>query len=326
MIVWEGREVGMPRLRIACTVAGTLLLLVASACSGDSGQEAGGNQGRTETAAETGGVLGTTAAASENAPKVVAAKDFDVSLFDDTSHIVDHEWFPLEPGTRYVWKGRAFDDEGQRIARRVEFIVTDLTKVIGGVRAIVGWDRDFSDGELGESELVFYAQDKFGNVWHLGEYVEHWAGRELDGGRYWGVGSPQGARAGIQMRAEPAPGTPSYSQGFAPPPWFWQDHARVSDVGVRDCVPATGCSNDVVVTEEFEPRFPGSIQLKYYARGIGGTRVGWRGRDEEREAMVLTTFSRLSPDALAEARARVLEQEHRGFAYGRTAIAEPLNP
>jgi len=109
----------------------------------------------------------------------------------------------LEPGTRYVWEGRAFEDEGELIERRVIFVVTDPTKTIGGVRAIVGWDRDFNDGVLGESELIFYAQDKVGDVWHLGEYVEHWDdGKELDGGRYWGVGFPEGAQPGIQMYAD----------------------------------------------------------------------------------------------------------------------------
>ncbi len=145
-----------------------------------------------------------------------------------------------------MWEGRAFDDEGNKVARRVEFIVTDLTKEIGGVNAVVGWDRDFNDGSLGEAELVILAQDKDGNVWHLGEYVEHWEEGELDGGRFWVVGDPEGAKAGIQMHAEPKTGTPQYSQGYGPPPWFWDDHARVSEVGVRDCVPV-GCYEDVVV-------------------------------------------------------------------------------
>jgi hypothetical protein len=185
----------------------------------------------------------------------------------------------------------------------------------------VGWDRDFNDGTLGESELIFYAQDKFGTVWHLGEYVEHWNEGELDGGRLWVVGDPEGARAGVGMKAEPAAGTASYSQGFAPPPWFWDDHARVAEVGVRTCVPVD-CFDESIVIEEFEPRFPGAFQLKYYAQGVGNIRVGWRGpNDDEREVMVLTEFEQLSPDALANVRAQVIEQEHRGYAYART---EPM--
>ena len=39
--------------------------------------------------------------------------------------------------------------------------------------------------------------------------------------------------------------------------------------------------------------------------------------------MVLTEFDPLGPQALAKARARVLEQEERGLAYGRLAPAEP---
>jgi hypothetical protein len=311
----------MRHLRIVSAAAASLLVLSASACSGDTRPEAT-TGGETRPEATTGGETGPEATtAGTTGPGEINAEDFDLSLFDDSSTTIDNEWFPLEPGTRYVWEGRAFDDEGQRIDRRVVFIVTDLTKVIGGVRAVVGWDRDFNDGTLGESELIFYAQDKFGTVWHLGEYVEHWNEGELDGGRLWVVGDPEGARAGVGMKAEPAAGTASYSQGFAPPPWFWDDHARVAEVGVRTCVPVD-CFDESIVIEEFEPRFPGAFQLKYYAQGVGNIRVGWRGpNDDEREVMVLTEFEQLSPDALANVRAQVIEQEHRGYAYART---EPM--
>jgi hypothetical protein len=295
-------------------VASMLMLLCGSACtSGTTDDSSGGDRTLSPTVSATAAVNGGS--------KEIKAEDFSADLFDDDSANVDNPWFPLEPGTRYVWEGRAFTDEGERVDRRVVFIVTDLTKVVGGVRAVVGWDRDFNGDTVGESELIFYAQDKNGNVWHLGEYVEHWNEGELDGGRLWVVGDPEGARAGIAMYAEPRTGV-SYSQGFVPPPWFWDDHARVSDVGVRNCVPVR-CFDDSIVVEEFEPRFPGAFQLKYYARGVGNIRVGWRGpNDDEREVMVLKEFHHLSPQALAGVRAEVLEQENRGYAYARTQPME----
>jgi len=91
-------------------------------------------------------------------------------------------------------------------------------------------------------------------------------------------------------------------------------------------VPAVGCSGDAIVIEEFEPRFRGAFQLKYYAPGVGNTRVGWRGDDEEQEEMVLTEFTHLGPDAMAKVRAQVLEQEERGLSYGRTEPAAQITP
>jgi hypothetical protein len=295
-------------------VASMLMLLCGSACTSETTDDSsGGDRTLSPTVSATAAVNGVS--------KEIKAEDFSADLFDDDSANVDNPWFPLEPGTRYVWEGRAFTDEGEQVDRRVVFIVTDLTKVVGGVRAVVGWDRDFNGDTVGESELIFYAQDKNGNVWHLGEYVEHWNEGELDGGRLWVVGDPEGARAGIAMYAEPRTGV-SYSQGFVPPPWFWDDHARVSDVGVRNCVPVR-CFDDSIVVEEFELRFPGAFQLKYYARGVGNIRVGWRGpNDDEREVMVLKEFHHLSPQALAGVRAEVLEQENRGYAYARTQPME----
>ena len=304
------------RTRVAVLVPVAILLVTASACDGGSDEP---------TPVATSGAPSPTA--TPDGPTGSATLDpeeFGSSLFDDTSHVVDSEWFPLVPGTRYVWEGRAFDDEGQRIERRGEFIVTDLTKVIGGVRAIVGWDRDYDDGTMGESELIFYAQDRYGTVWHLGEYVEHWQDGELDGGRLWVVGDPEGAQAGIGMPADPTTVEGTYSQGFAPRPWFWNDDARVADVGVRTCVPVD-CFESAIVIEEFEPRFPNAFQLKYYAPGVGSIRVGWRGREEEEhEVMVLTEFGQLSAEELAEVRASVLAQERRGLAYSLST--EPMEP
>jgi hypothetical protein len=244
-----------------------------------------------------------------------------LSIFDETSITIDNEWWPLEPGTKFVWRGSTQED-GERIRHRIIFVVTDLTKVIDGVRTVVGWDRDFSAGQLIESELIFLAQDKEGNVWHFGQYSETWEGKELVGGQVWLVGQLKGARAGILMKAKPRLGSPAYSEGFAPAPFYWDDYAKVYKVGQRTCVPA-GCFNDVLVTDEFEPTKPGAHQLKYYARGVGNVRTGWRGSDADKEILVLEKVERLGPEALAEARAEALKLETRASVYGRTPPAEP---
>jgi hypothetical protein len=307
----------MLRGRAVFVTAGLILGLSAIACEGSSP--------RTTTAnSDPGTTTGKENESAQGSTAPTRGKQFDPSNFDNDSHIVDNPWFPMEPGRRYVWKGRAFTDDGERVERKVVFTVTDLTKVIGGVRTVVGWDRDFNDGSMGESELIFHAQDKFGNVWHLGEYVEHWIDGELDGARVWVVGDPEGAQAGIAMQAEPKVGGPSYSQGFAPPPWFWNDRGRVADI-VRTCVPVD-CYDKTLVVEEFEPLDPGAFQLKYYARGVGSVRIGWRGpNEEEQEEMVLTSLRKLSPQEMAKVRAEVLAHEHRGYAYGRTEPAQPLS-
>ena len=67
----------------------------------------------------------------------------------------------------------------QRVPHRFVMNVTDLTKVIGGVRSVVTWDLDYTDGELVEAELAFFAQDKEGNVWRMGEYPEEYDGRKV---------------------------------------------------------------------------------------------------------------------------------------------------
>ncbi len=313
------------RIRLETTVAVLALILTsaglsATGCSSDAASEADKGPAAAETTTGSKTAPETTAA-SKTSSKQVSADDFDPSLFDETSTTIDNEWWPLEPGTQFTWRGWTQEEE-ERVPHRIVFTVTDLTKEINGVRTVVGWDRDFSGGQLVESELIFLAQDKQGNVWHFGQYAETWEGRELVGGQVWLVGHLEGAKAGILMKAEPRLGTPAYSQGFAPAPFYWDDYGKASKMGARTCVPA-GCFEDVLVIDEFEPTKPGAFQVKYYARGVGNVRTGWRGRDADREVLVLEKVVRLGADALARSRARALELETRASVYGQTPPAEP---
>jgi hypothetical protein len=244
---------------------------------------------------------------------------FDAGNFR-RSATVDNEWLPLRPGTKFVFTGKSVDGE-----KRLVFIVTDLVKVVGGVRSAVVWDRDYTDGELVEAELAFFAQDDDGNVWHTGEYPEEYEGGKVAGIPAWLAGV-NGATAGIEMNAQPRLGTPVYAQGFAPPPVSWNDHAQVFATGRQTCVPYR-CYRNVLVTREFNPDEPGS-QLKYFAAGVGNIRVGWlSSKEKDKEVLVLRDVVRLGPAALGNVRAEALKLEQRAYrskpgVYGRTTPAK----
>ena len=155
----------------------------------------------------SGGVMAENSKTAED-----KLEDFDRNNFDRSNNI-DNKWFPLRPGTRLVNEGFT-EEDGERVPHRMVRTVMDLTKVINGVRAVVVWDVDYKDGNLEESEIVFFAQDKGGNVWLLGELRETYDKLDLIGGRTWLAGM-DGSRAGIMMKADPRPGTPSYSEGYA---------------------------------------------------------------------------------------------------------------
>jgi hypothetical protein len=259
----------------------------------------------------------------------VSAEDFDPARFSDPVTI-DNPWFPLIPGTRWIYRGSASED-GERIRHRVVFTVTDLTKEIQGVTVLVAWDRDYSDGELVEAELAFFAQDDAGHVWHLGQYPEEYDNGRFDKAPAWIAGS-EGAHAGIAMKVAPDPDAPSYEQGYAPPPINWIDRARVYQIAQRTCVPA-GCFDDVLVTEEFERNKPRAFQLKFYAPEVGNVRVGWRGRnEEERETLVLVEWGQLGEQGLAMAREAALALERSAYrrsevyALTQPAVPLPANP
>jgi hypothetical protein len=253
-------------------------------------------------------------------------RDFDRQNFPGSPKI-DNKWSPLEPGMQFIFEGRSNRGLG-RLPHRVIFTVTDLTKVVDGVRTVVLWDRDINAGKLLEGELAMWAQDDDGNVWLLGEYPEEYdeEGNFEAAPDTWFSGIDR-ARAGIMMRGDPQPGTGPYRQGLAPTIGFG-DVAFVLKTNQRTCVPV-GCFDDVLVTDETNPQEPDDgHQLKYYTAGIGNIQAAPGRGGKEREILELTKFTRLSEGALEFADKEALELERRAYlkrkdVYGKTPPSVP---
>jgi hypothetical protein len=174
---------------------------------------------------------------------------------------VDNPWFPLRPGTTYLYRGI----KDGRPSRDV-LTVTRKTKVIEGVRCTVVRDRLYLRGRLEERTQDWYAQDKAGNVWYFGEAT---AELNPDGSVKSTEGSWQsgvdGARAGIFMPAHPhvgQSGLQEFYKGHA------EDHFRVLSLAAEVHTPASS-SDAALLTREWTPLEPGVVDHKVYVRGIG---------------------------------------------------------
>jgi hypothetical protein len=214
---------------------------------------------------------------------------------------------------RLVLDGFVIGDDGLHHPHRIVTTVTDLTKVIDGVRTLVVQDKDFQDGVLQEQEIFFVAQDGDGKVWTFGEYPEEYdENGKLTGAPSTWLSGVQDARAGIAMLGHPRTGTPTYVQGLAPQVDFL-DCATVVQTGLQHvCVPV-GCFNDVLVTDEFAPLDPaGGHQRKFYAPGVGVIRVtAASGADPE--TLELTKAEKLCKAAFSKIRTEVVKQDRRAY-------------
>jgi hypothetical protein len=224
---------------------------------------------------------------------------------------IDNKWFPLIPGTEFTLDGEADRGLGLR-PHRVIFTVTDVSKVVNGVRTVVVWDRDIHDGALIEEEIAFFAQDDDGNVWSFGEYPEEYEeGKFIGAPAAWLAGVDR-AKAGIHMPARSQVGDRPYVMGFAPAVDFF-NAAQTFATGVELCVPLR-CYRNVLVTDEFDPPEPekGNVH-KFYAPGVGNIRAEPAG-DPDMETLDLVDLVDLDPKARAAANARTLELDRRAYS------------
>ena len=302
-----------PVIPFAC--ASVVLAIVTAACSAGPGLTPRAiAQHELDVA---GGTPDPAATPSPSEPSAI--RDFYAASFDDPTTI-DNEWFPLSPGMHWVYQGTSIDGE-ERLAHRIEFTVTDLTKEIGGVRARVAWIVDYTDGQLAEKEVAFFAQAQDGTVWYLGEHPEEYEDNEFVDAPTW-IHGLDGAVAGIAMPAEPKIGDSEFSEGWAPAVEF-DDRGRITEIIDELCI-LDRCHRELMVVEESSPAEPGAVQLKYYSIGMGNVAVRWRGSDPSGEELDLVAFSRLDDRRLADVREMALALEAHAYrisprVYGQTA-------
>jgi hypothetical protein len=181
----------------------------------------------------------------------------DPSQFVQT---IDNPYLPLEPGTRWEYTAVSSDSE-----ERIVVTVLDETKIVDGVTATVVHDKvTEKDGSLVENTYDWFAQDRKGNVWYLGEATKAYDGDKVSTSGSWEAGV-DGARAGIFMLAEPTIGT-KYQQEY-----YEGEAEDVGEVIARDLsvTGPTGSYDDVVQTEDTTPLEPGLVEHKWYAPGVG---------------------------------------------------------
>jgi hypothetical protein len=174
---------------------------------------------------------------------------------------VDNRYLPYAPGMRIRFKGvRGTTPQVD------QQLVLNRTVTILGVTCTVVRDTVSEHGRAVERTDDFYAQDRQGNVWYMGEdsFERNKAGRFVKASDSW-RGGVNGGRPGIIMPADPKRGD-AYRQEYYPPGQAL-DEARVLRVDAKRTVPF-GSFKHVLVTSEFSPAEP-QTERKYYAPGVG---------------------------------------------------------
>ena len=226
-----------------------------------------------------------TSAAVAPAQLGVAAESRVTLKFDPNNFVqaVDNRLFPLKPGTKFTFRGVEDGETETNIT-----IVTHDRKNILGISAVVVFDRVFVHGELKERTFDWYAQDRDGNVWYLGEDTA-----ELEGGKVistegtWEAGK-NGAKPGIIMLAHPRV-TDSYRQEFQA--GVAEDEARVVALDLDVTVPY-GSFHNCIKTVEVTRLEPGVKESKVNCPGVGFVRA--HSEEGPFTRLVLTNITQVS--------------------------------
>ncbi|HWT23008.1 MAG TPA: hypothetical protein VN213_05825 [Solirubrobacteraceae bacterium] len=216
-----------------------------------------------------------------------------------------NQWLPLKPGTQWVREGQV-NVGHRRVSHRVVSTVTDVSKVVGGVRTVGVLDQDFNGGQIAEQSVDWFAEDKQGNIWDLGSYTESYEGGQFVNASDARLAGSDGEDAEIVMLANPRPGDE----------WF---EAVAVKTRQRKCVPFN-CYTDVLVIEE------GGSEVKYWAPGVGQIKTEPQSGDKQ-EVEALVNLTRLGPQALAAISAEVLKLDRHARAeaadvFGRAPPAK----
>jgi hypothetical protein len=170
---------------------------------------------------------------------------------------ITNQFMPLAAGN--TWFYRSTDGSTDTVT------VTNKTISIDGVKCVVVSDIVKEGNKTTEITSDYFAQDKAGNVWYFGEDTKAF----LPGGGVstqgtWRAGV-NNAQPGIIMLAHPQKGDLYFEENA---PGVAVDQAQVVAVNASVSVPF-GTFKHCLETRNFSTLFPGDVEHKFYAPGIG---------------------------------------------------------
>ncbi len=174
---------------------------------------------------------------------------------------IDNPWWPMRTGSRWVY--RSTDAEGT-VSRSVVTATGRTKQVANGITATALRDVVREDGELVEVAVEWYAQDRAGNVWYVGEDVEDYEDGRLAGTDSWEAGA-EGAQPGVVMPGRPWDGL-RFRENHIP-----GDPGDRFEILSRDELAETPLRSfdDVVLIKQTTPERRTSLEYTFHARGVG---------------------------------------------------------
>jgi hypothetical protein len=236
-------------MRIGIAVTSLAAALALAACGG-------GGDGSTSSSSvsSTGG--------GESGLPPPGAEPSNLNPADFTTEITNPYW-PMKPGDKWVYRET---DAGGKVVQDVVTVTDDTKTIANGIEARVVRDVVSDHGEPVEVTDDWYAQDKEGNVWYLGEDTAEYENGKVatrEGSFEAGV---DGAQPGVIM-----PGNPSVGQEYRQE--FYRGHAedsaKIVALGEAVTVPFAKFA-DTVKTEDTSPLDdPPAVENKFYVRNVG---------------------------------------------------------
>jgi hypothetical protein len=193
---------------------------------------------------------------------------------------IDNPYFPLTPGTTRIYVAHTAAGVIKNVVA-----ATHNTVVILGVTCVEVHDVVFTNGEVTEDTLDWFAQDKEGNVWYFGENTREVAKGltiSVEGTFTAGI---DGAKPGIIMEAHPAV-SDFYRQEFV----LGQGEDVEEVIGLNESVTVPyGSFDHCVKVQETTALEPGIIVHDSYAPGIGPVLSIDRPSNDRLELVQITT-------------------------------------
>jgi hypothetical protein len=258
------------RIGIGVTLLAAALALAACGGGGDS------SSSTSDTSTGIGG--------GESALPAPGGEPSNLNPADFTTEISNPYW-PMRPGDKWVYRET---DANGKVVQDVVTVTNDTKTIANGIEARVLRDVVSDHGEPVEVTDDWYAQDKEGNVWYLGEDTAEYQNGKVATREGSFEASVDGAQPGVIMPAHPAVGQ-EYRQEFYK--GHAEDSAKIVGLGEAVTVPF-GKFADTVKTEDTAPLDdPPAVENKFYARSIGPVETLGISGSEAGSSEVLVSYT-----------------------------------